>query len=262
MTVVTSTTISGGLVTLDRKNITRYFKEDISNAAKKRWRYTRENLKTLPSYSLLSECADAWNLLNGTEKTAWASAAEKCDSFAYNLFIQDKSYRIINSIAGNAVPVLEHQYKVGHIEIPNSAGHFLYRQVGTRNFTGDGELKISYKSDLVSENGGSEYVKVRFKYTYMVGAIENTDTTEIVVNLSNVWEMFSAVVTYNAGQNNSIELEIEGDLVHGDLWFDNFNVEAVEGIITKEPFDNRPDLFFDSIIVPAGVVMETVYPDD
>ena|SRR3989304_10404746 len=261
MSVTVNTTIGGGLISFDKRINKRFYVTSKANVTKKRLKYTRSEIKTLPSLSNLSESADAWNLLTEEIKSNWSSAGNECGLSAYNLFSQDKIYRIINNISGNATPSTLHQYKIGHIEIPDSSGNFLLRQVGSFNLAFPASLKINVKTSLTDEDPGNGYVKVRLKYNYFSGVDELTEITEINLNLSQDWTLESQNIQQHLYQNEHWELEIEGDLVHGDLWFDNLKVSTADGIANNDPYCNKQGLSFFRLIVPEGVNIESTYPE-
>ncbi len=262
MSTVTGTSIGGGLISSDRKINRRYFSGILANVTKKRLLYRRGELKTLPTLSVLPEAADAWNLLSSGDKSLWEDAGFYCGLGGYNLFIQDKIYRIVNSLSGNASPSVYHQYLVGHIGIDPSSGHFLLRQVGVDLVSTTPTLNLSYKTALVSENGGSDYLKVRFKYEYLLASVPTFETKEISLNLSQTLVSISEAITLQDNQTGHWELEIEGDLINGDFWFDNFFVQDVNGILTKDPYTLIPDLKFFRLILPEGITAGGIYPPD
>jgi len=261
MSKTTGTTLGGGLISYDRRINKRFFSVTKANVTRKRLKYTRNEIKTLPSLSNLSESADAWNLLTEEIKADWLDAGNECGLSAYNLFSQDKIYRIINNISGNATPNLLHQYKVGYINIPESSGHFLLRQNSSFNFNYPAYFYVNAKTDLTDEDPGNGYLTFRFKYNYLDGATEYTQTTELNVSFSSDWTAYNTSVIQNFPQNEHWELEIEGDLVHGDLWFDNLKVSTADGIINNDPYCNKQGLSFFRLIVPEGVNIESTYPE-
>lgn len=262
MTKVTGQTLGGGLITLDQRINRRFFNQALQSVAKKRLSYARKQLKTLPSLSSMYEAADAWKQLTSGEKSSWADAGLECGLSAYNLFIQDKVYRIINSIAGNATPSDAHQYLVGHLYLPNSAGHFLLRMVGTSTFTFPASLHIHFKTILTDENPSNGYLKIRFKYKYDAGGGELEQTNEISLSLNSDWTSQNTTITEKTAQTEHWELEIEGNYLHGDFWFDNFYVSSAEGYVNFDSNCERVSKYFNFLIQPNNSIIESIYPAD
>jgi hypothetical protein len=262
MSVVEYTTMGGGLLNLDKRMIRRYFFLTKGNVGKKRLLFRRSELITLPTLSIVPQAADAWNLLTSGQKSAWGDAANESGLSAYNQFIQDKVYRIINEIAGNAVPSEFHQYLVGHLNIPTSAGHFLLRQCATDSVDLPAALHLHYKSALTDEDPGNGYLKCLFSYTYDEGGGLLTQTNEINLLLNTDWTSQNVSITNHTGLTGYWKLEFEGDKVHGDLWFDDLYCLGAYGVITKDANCERSDLVFKGLVLPAGMTCQSVYPAD
>lgn len=262
MTVVSDTTIGGGTITLDKRANRRFFQNTLSVISKKRTKYSREALDLLPAMSSLPEAADAWALLSGADQTAWNTAASYCNKNGFNLFLQDKTYRIINSLAGNATPSNNHQYLVGHINIPIGSGHFLLRQVGNDAIPNGGSLNISYKTDLTADGGPGEYLKVRFSYRWDDAGTPTFETAEITLNLSQAWTITAAEFGVQDTPLEYWQLEIEGDKIKGDFWFDNFYAEVGGSAYTFDRDCQKVDKKFFQLVIPVGVVVESIYPAD
>lgn len=259
MTVVTGTTIGGGLITPDQLINRRYFSNLLASVTKKRTKYSRIELKELPLRSSLIEASTAWNALSSGDKTLWQNAALVCGLSAYNLFIQDKVYRIINNLAGNAVPSTLHQYKVGHLYLPNSSGYFVLKQVGTNVFTFPASLHLHKKTVLTDENPSNGYIKVTFKYKYNDGGGEQTQTDELTLSLNEDWASVTVPITEKVTQTEHWELLIQGNYLHGDLWFDNLYVTAVDGYVNFDVNCDQCNRYFFYVIKPNNSVIESVY---
>jgi hypothetical protein len=256
------TTIYGGLIALERRVNRRIFKKDYGIYAKKRLLWRRGERAALPDMSYFYDASAAWNLLSDEVKGDWETAAIECAMSGYNLFLQDKIYRLKNEIAGNATPSVYHQYKVGQITISPSAGHFLFRQVGSDIFSSAPSVVFNYKADLTSENGGGEYIKVRLSYRYLDGEEMKVETAEKSLNLSQAWVDDTFSLDYYDNQTGYFELEIEGDLVNGTFLIDNIRITTDEGIPSRDPNCNRFERFYHALICPVGVVGESAYPAD
>ncbi len=262
MSKVTGTTIGGGLISSDQKINRRFFSKQLGNVTKKRLLYRRGELKTLPTLSNIPEAADAWNLLTADEKDYWEIAAEQCGLSNYNLFIQDKINRIINSIPGNADPSPYHQSLVMKITVAPSTGHFLLRSITSETISLPATLKISSKTSLENDGIGSSYLLARFRYFYDVGGTIFNQTDEIDLPLSELWYPRNIPITQQTGAVGHCELEIEGDYVKGQILIDNFYVQDNSGILTNDPYFSNSDIKFYTLIGPSGIIIERIYPPD
>lgn len=262
MSKVTGTALGGGLITLDKQYNRRYFSKEIGNVTKKRTLFRRGDKSTLPTYSYLTQCADVWNLFSQGEKDAWDAAGLICGLTGYNLFIQDETWRLINEIAGEATPNIYHQYLVGKLSIPLGAGHFFLKKVGNEVLTFPAELNIDRRAVLTTDNGGGEYIKVRFSYVYDDGGGEETQNDELTLALSSSWGNEVMNITQNTNPTGVWALEIEGDKVKGDFYFDNLYVSDDAGIITNDPYCEKVGSKYHGVIVPNGVTSFSVYPED
>ncbi len=222
--------------------------------------YRPSDLAVLPSFSLLPQAADAWNALSSSDKNDWIAAAAIVGFTGYNLFIQDKVYRIVHSIAGDAVPSLYHQYKVGHLNIPEGAGDVLLKQSGSTILPFPATLFLRRKSVLTADPANGEYVKLRFSYTYNEGGGTQTETTDIDVPLSSAWDVQSSVVTQHNGVLGPWTLELLAHAVKGDLYFDDVWVETASMVMSADPFCDRADKKWTRQTFPFGCSIESVYP--
>lgn len=78
---------------------------------------SRAQIVKLTTRSLLPQIRDDWNALSDLERAAWKAAAATTGQNGWNLYVQDRAYRIKYGIPGAATPSLLHQYKVGRVEI-------------------------------------------------------------------------------------------------------------------------------------------------
>lgn len=260
MSRVAYTTIGGGLIGPDRAVSRRYWWKERGTVAKQRTLYRRAELKALPGRSLLPQISDVWNALSDDVKSDWDYAANVMGLHAYNLFVQDKAYRIKNEIAGNADPSYYHQFKVGHLEIPEGAGDVLLRQTGTLAFSFPCTMRLRRKTVLAVDDGGSEFIKVRFNYEYDESGGELTQTDEIELNQVSGWDCQLMRITPHSGVIGTWTFEIETHDLKGDLYFDNFWIEQPVGIITADPYCVEVERYWNKILFPVGCVLETIYP--
>lgn len=260
MSKVIATTIGGGNISYDRRINRRYFRSAVSNVGKKRSKFSRQDIKNLKASSLMAQAGAAWNLLTQEQKDAWIEAGDEIGLTAYQAYLQDKIYRIKNSIAGDATPSAFHQYKVGYINIAESSGNFLLRQVGPEIFEFPASLHLHYKTDLTDEDPDNGFLKVRFKYKYDEGGGEQEQSDELDLDLSSEWVSDNVGITEHTGLTGHWELEIEGDDINGDFWFDDIYMSAIDTQLSKDPFCNHPTLRFNQLVIPAGVSVSSVYP--
>jgi len=254
------TTIGGGLVGPDKQVHRRYLWLKRGTCVKKRTLYRRSELKALPGYSLLNQIATAWNALSGAVKSDWNDAGAVMGQHGYNLFVQDKAYRIMNDLAGNADPSIYHQYLVGHLNVPQDAALVLLRQTGSVVFDFPATIYCRRKTALLVDPPGGKTIKIRFKYTYDEGGGELTQTDELTLDKADPWGLESLAVTEHYGLTGDWELEIEVDALKGDFWFDDLWVEFPSGILTKDPYCLDVKKHWSEITFPAGVSLETIYP--
>ncbi len=254
------TTIGGGLIGADKQVQRRYLWMGRGTVASKRQIYRRSELKALPGRSLLSQIGAVWTNLSEAVQGDWNDAGAIIGQHGYNLFVQDKAYRIKHELAGDATPSTFHQYLVGHLNIPIGAGGILLRQSGNLMFDFPAYLRVRRKTALVADNGNGEFVKVRFKYTYDEGGGELTETTELTLPLSEAWGLQEIEVVEHTGLTGDWELEIETSGLKGDAYLDDVWVDFLSNIITKDPYCLDVVRYWSKINFPSGVAFETIYP--
>lgn len=262
MSKVTDTTMSGGLITFDKRINRRFFSKTLGNVGKKRTHYSRSDLITLPTLSSMAEAADAWNLLTDDDKQLWEYACQQCGMTMYNLFIQDKIFRIVNSLAGNADPSLYHQGKVISITVAEGTGHFLLRMVGPETIKLPATLKVCSQTDLTTDGVGTPYLTARFRYWYDNGGGITEQTDEIDLPISETWYPRKVEITNQVGATGHWELEIEGDIVKGVIMIDNFYILQTDGILTKDAYCSEPDVYFRILVGDTGITAVKIYPPD
>jgi hypothetical protein len=262
MSTTQYTTIGGGLIQYDKRSLRRYFHKQDPTATKKRFTYNRLDVKTFASTSKMQEAATAWNLLSAETKEDWAVAGLECGLTAYNLFQQDKIYRILNTIAGNATPNFYHQYKIGQIIIPVSGEHFLLRQTGNTIFTYPANFTICRNANLVTTNPGSEYIKVRVNHEVNNGGSIEMSSDEFELSLISGWAKEVMEMAEYGIQTGLWEIEIEGENVAGTLNFDNLYAETPEGILNRDYLCNKVESSYRGLVLPAGLTYGSVYPAD
>ena len=260
MAIVTTTTIGGGLIKPDSETLRRYYLQTRQAVAKRRIKYTKADKEELVQNSLIGQTSQAWNNLTQADKDDWSASASIISGIGYNLFTADKSYRIKNSISGNATPSLYHHYLVGHLQIAELAGDVRLQQMGYAVLTSPMNLSISYKSSLSVNPSNGEYLKVAFSYYYTSGESTLKQTDELSLNLSQAWTTVTLPITEQANITGDWELLIDCHAIHGDIWFDDFYVSSPGGIFTKDWQCEQVQKKWGLVLFPAGCVIETIYP--
>ncbi len=260
MPIVSYTTIGGGLVGADKALLRRYFGFERSLTSRKRSFFSRGELAALPGLSLLPAVAAVWNALSDSDKAEWSAAGEVIGLNGYNLFCQDQSYRLKNSIPGSAVPSLFHQYLIGHLHVPVGSGDVAFKQMGNEVFTFPATLYLSRKSALLTDPADGNFLKIVFSYNYDDGGGEQTQSNELSISLASAWTSQTLPITSHTGLTGHWELEISAHDVQGDFYFDNLYLMSAGSVITKDPFCEEVEKRWLQLLAPAGVILETVYP--
>jgi len=262
MSIVSYTTIGGGLISKDKEALKRYYMLQRSTVTKQRTKYSRLDKQALLDNSLIGLIADAWNNLTDSERAAWVTAGEVCGLDGYNLFTQDKAYRIKNSIDGNATPSIYHQYLVGHLHIDEGVGDCEFKQENTNVFTFPAYLRLRAKTNLIEYPAVGGFLRVNFIYEFLEGGILQYDITEINLPLSSSWSSYSEAITEHKNLTGEWHLQICSHAVKGDFWFDDFFVETASGIITRDENCEQVEKRWLLVKYPAGALLETIYPQN
>lgn len=262
MPIVEYTTIGGGLIDKDKEAMKRYYMLQRSAVTKQRTKYSRADKQALADNSYIGLISEAWNALTDGERADWKTAGLVCGLDGYNLFTQDKAYRIKNSIAGNATPSIYHQYLVGHLHIDEGAGDCHFKQANTNIFTFPATLYIRFKTALLADPANGEFIKVRFKYEYDEGGGPTWQTDELSLSLSQSWNNQSLAITEHTGLTGEWSFEIETHAVKGDFYFDDFFVETASGIITRDDNCEQVEKRWQLVKYPAGATIATLYPQN
>jgi hypothetical protein len=262
MSKVTDTTMGGGFLSFDKRVNRRYYKKETGVASNKRFLFRREEKANLPLYSNMAEASDAWNLLTDEEKSAWNLAGVSCGLTAFNLFIQDKCYRIMNEISGNAVPSELHQYLVGHLHLPDLGSEVMVLQVGNGSIAWLVEMILSYKSNLINVGGGGSYIRAVINCPYVESGITLTQSVIQNLDLISDWQKVEPYYENFRLYTGYFELRIESLGIKGDLYFDNLSMRSDSGIQSKDSACNEIDKSFAKPVFPDGAILESIYPKD
>lgn len=264
-----------------------------SRITKKQTVYSRKRKAGVSARSLLPEIASAWNLLSQVEKDAWTSAGAERNLNGYRLFVQDKSARIINDIAGNATPSLLHQSWVGKLDIQAPASELkiaqfhpnfywvskkvtgkkgMYEPVKvTEGFSLPLTISLNYYGDYVSVGAGS-FVKFYAVVWSSYQGVDRQTVLEIPLSSNYDWENATATLSSVIGHVIGYTLYFHMYNVQGTIFIDNvkathsgqnwvrdtFCEDILQGF--TRAFYQIPD-HWAAEILPAGAIYDSVYLD-
>jgi len=252
-------TIPAGVEVIYNKTLKMYDFRVHCNIGKNRRFMPRSRKLRLRSFTKLYQVANAWHSLSGAQKDAWYSAADSVGLRGYSLWTQDKIYRLINNIVGNATPSIYHQYKVGKIDIGGVATNTEIRQHHVTPISLPADFKISYKGDLTA-SGGSPSVKAILRTLRYSGGQNIVEDHEIDLTLSQAWETLELNIPVKQGIMAEWDIIIKLIDVTGELLFDNVFVEFDGEVKTFDPFCSDVTDNWQKTDVPAGVSFESIYP--
>jgi hypothetical protein len=259
MAHVMGITIPAGWEIIYNKTLRMYDISVMCNVGKNpRW-FPRKKTIQLKEITYLYNIAYVWGNFTSNEKQAWSNAAQIIGQHGYNLFVQDKSYRVKNSIAGNAVPSIYHQFTVGHINISAPATAARIAQYNIHKIYFPATMQISAKTNLVSA-GPNPYCRMIVTwFNYVTGqTIEQVETIEIPLN--QVWQTTIQSIVDKGGRKGRWNLQIELNDVTGDLWFDNPSVEYNGQVQINDTYCEDVVKWWKGENIPTGVTFETIYP--
>jgi len=261
MALVMGITLPAGWDIIYNKTLKMYDISVLCNVGKNpRW-FPRKKFVTLKEITYLYQIAGIWANFTADQKAEWNYASNVVGQHNYNLFVQDKSYRIKNGIGGNAIPSLYHQYTVGHIKIENPSNSAKIVQYNFRKILFPASFEICANTNLIAD-GPDPYCRFKLIWNlYKSGeTLEQIETIEIPLNIG--WNKFKKWVTFISGQKGKWRVELELNDVVGDLWFDNTIVEYGGEIRLNDPYCEDVVKYWKGENIPAGVTFETVYPPD
>lgn len=254
---------------------------------------SKRRKKGVSQRSLLPDCALIWNAFSQEEKDAWNLAGTYTNLSGWKLFVKDKIYRIVNDIAGEAMPSIYHQALVGQLHIeapaqeieifqPHPYAYYISKKVtGTKGMYSPVLVQeklvlpltigLSYKSNLVSIGEGSFaelYAVVRRLYQGV-----NIDTELIIdLDLQTDWKVATAVLSSVLGQYTSYSLYIHLYKLTGDLFIDNIKAMHTSQNWARDKDCNDINQVFTrayyqvpkhwaALELPEGSWYESVYPE-
>lgn len=151
MPLLMGITLPAGIEIVYNKAIRMYDISFFCNVGKNPQFFPRSKFYTLREITYLYQIAYIWSTFSEAQKTAWATAAEVMGQHGYNLYVQDKSYRLKHGIAGEATPSIYHQFTVGHIYIPAPASQAEIVQHNNRRVNFPANFELCYKTNLTRD---------------------------------------------------------------------------------------------------------------
>jgi hypothetical protein len=264
-----------------------------SRLVKKQAFYTKKSVAGLTARSMLPEISAAWELLSDAEKLAWSNAGAECNLNGWRLFVQDKSLRIKNEMAGVAIPSLFHQSLVGnlHIEAPASelkiiqihpkfywVSQKVYGKKGmyepvliTEDLALPVTISLNYSSNLVETAAGS-FAKLYARFWHSYQGADLYEDLEIPLDYIAVWKNAEATLTTLSGYVIRYDLYLHLYNLTGDLYIDNVKVEHSAQNWVRDSFCNDINQGFTrafyqvpkhwaGVIAPDGAFYDSIYKD-
>lgn len=259
MAHVMGITLPAGWDIIYNKTLKMYDISVLCNVGKNPIWFPRSKFVTLKEVTYFFSIAYAWGLFTQAQKDDWTDAADIIGQHNYNLYVQDKAYRIKNAIGGNSTPSIYHQYFVGNINIAGAATSAKILQYNFKKILFPASFGISYHTNLTAA-GADPYARFKFIWNlYKTGeTIEEVETIEIP--LISGWDKQTVSITQVVGRAGKWRVELELNDVTGDLWFDNPFVLYNGQIQLNDPFCLDVVKWWKGENIPAGVTFTTVYP--
>jgi hypothetical protein len=259
MARVMGITLPAGWDIIYNKTLKMYDISVLCNVGKNpRW-LPRAKFYNLKEITYLFSIAYAWGLMSNDDKELWNYASNVIGQHNYNLYVQDKSYRIKNGISGNAIPSLYHQFTVGHINISSPATSAKIAQYNFTKVLFPASHELCFHTNLISA-GANPFVRCSFIYNrYTSGStIEDVQTLELP--LISGWDKAKQWIVRHAGSIGRWRVELELNDVTGDIWFDNMIVEYSGEIKLNDPYCLDVVKWWKGENIGEGVTFETTYP--
>ena len=264
-----------------------------SRLVKKQAFYTKKSVVGLTARSMLPEISAAWELLSGAEKLAWSNAGAECNLNGWRLFVQDKSLRIKNEMAGVATPSLLHQSLVGNLHIESPATELKIIQIHpkfywiSQNVIGKKgmyepvlitedlalpvTISLNYKSELATSNG-ENFAKLYARFWHSYQGADLYEDLEIPLDYAADWKYAEATLTELLGYVIRYDLYLHLKGLTGDLYIDNIKVEHSAQNWVRDPFCKDINQGFTrafyqvpkhwaGVIVPDGAWYDSIYKD-
>lgn len=230
--------------------------------------FSRKKKQGLSARSLLPQIAEAWNLFSDAEKLDWKNAGAEMNLNGWRLFVQDKTIRIINDLAGNATPLLLHQSWLGNLKIESPATELkiaqlhpraywvskkVYGKKGmyepvlvTEDFALPLKISLNYKSEFDAFGFGDSVFGVyefggpiiKF-YADVWSSYQGSDIhnlLEIDLGLTDDWQNKEVTLTNVAGYVVGYALYFYLKDLTGNLYIDNIKAEHSGQNWVRDPF--------------------------
>lgn len=252
-------TLPAGIEIVYNKQIKMYDIAFLCRVGKNPQFFPRSKFYTLKEITYLFDIAYSWNAFSDETKEEWSFASNIIGQHGYNLYVQDKSYRMKHEIGGDATPSIYHQYLVGHLNIQSPASGALITQYNNRRVNFPASFELCFKTNL-SADGADPYARLKFTWTryYMGQNIEQTETIELP--LVSGWDKRKQWIPYHKGIRGKWRLELELNDVTGDIWFDNIWSEYSGELHPNDPYCMDVVKWWEPTNLSEGVTFETVYP--
>ena len=252
-------TLPAGWEIIYNKTLRMYDISIVCNVGKNPIWFPRKRFLNLKEITYLYNIAYIWGNFEQSVKDEWKAAADIIGQHNYNLFVQDKSYRIKNGIGSNAIPSVHHQYFVGHLKINSPSNSAKITQYNFTKILFPATLKISAKTNLTADGANPSAIFRIIYNIYKTGqTIEQVET--INIPLINAWESFSQIITEVSGRKGRWRCELVLTDVVGDIWFDNLIVEYSAQIRLNDPYCLDVVKWWQREIIDENVNFETIYP--
>ena len=255
--------------------------------------FSLKKKKGLTARSLLPQIAEAWNPLTDLVKLNWKTAGAESNLTGYRLFVQDKSARIKNDLAGNATPSLFHQSWIGNLRIEAPAdkikivqihprSYWIWKKVGgkkgmyqpvlvTEDFALSLKISLNYKSVLTAA-GPSPSAKFYADVLSSYQGVDRHAFLEISIGLNDDWNFKESTLTSVLGYVIGYTLYFELLDLTGNLYFDNVKAEHSGQNWVRDPFCKDINQGFTkafyqipkhwaAVELPAGAQYDSIYKD-
>jgi hypothetical protein len=222
---------------------------------------TRSRKYNLKEATKLFQTAFAWNTLSQVQKDAWYTAANITGINGYALFTQDRVYRFMNSLVGNATPSIYHQYKVGHIKINSPANKAIIEYRNIVPYVLPAVLRISYNSAL-SVSGGSVNCKCILETLLFRDGKNIIETESIDIGILDSWNTKILNLASKAGHIISWKIRLILENVIGDFYFDNIEFEYLATIQNDDSECDEFPKYWNVVNGGDNVIFESIYPSD
>lgn len=259
MARVMGITLPAGWDIIYNKTLKMYDISVLCNVGKNpRW-FPRKKFVSLKEVTYLFSIAYSWGLMSDDQKSEWNYASNVIGQHNYNLYVQDKSYRMKNGIGGNTTPSLYHQFTVGHINIADPADSTKISQFNFSKILFPASCEICYHTNLVV-TGADPYCRLSLIYNKYTGGQTIEDVQYLDLPLVSGWDKAKMWIVQHIGRVGRWRIELELHKVTGDIWFDNTIVEYGGEIKLNDPYCLDVVKWWKIENSGTGITFETVYP--